>query len=89
MVGSVGRVPGYKSWLENYLGSSNPGNYVATFFYMSSASCQSRASSNFILLLCSLQGFNDLPICMAKTHLSLSHYPELKGCPKGRFNCHD
>ncbi len=30
-----------------------------------------------------LQGFNDLPICMAKTHLSLSHNPELKGCPKG------
>lgn len=29
------------------------------------------------------QGFNDLPICMAKTHLSLSHDPELKGCPKG------
>ncbi|CAF1120693.1 unnamed protein product [Adineta ricciae] len=29
------------------------------------------------------QGFNDLPICMAKTHLSLSHDPSLKGCPKG------
>lgn len=29
------------------------------------------------------QGFNDLPICMAKTHLSLSHNPDLKGCPKG------
>ncbi|XP_048579081.1 C-1-tetrahydrofolate synthase, cytoplasmic [Nematostella vectensis] len=29
------------------------------------------------------QGFNDLPICMAKTHLSLSHKPELKGVPKG------
>ncbi|XP_041352979.1 C-1-tetrahydrofolate synthase, cytoplasmic-like isoform X2 [Gigantopelta aegis] len=27
------------------------------------------------------QGFNDLPICMAKTHLSLSHDPTLKGCP--------
>lgn len=33
-----------------------------------------------------LQGFNDLPICMAKTHLSLSHNPELKGCPKGMLN---
>ena len=31
----------------------------------------------------SLQGFNDLPICMAKTHLSLSHDPSLKGAPKG------
>lgn len=29
------------------------------------------------------QGFNDLPICMAKTHLSLSHNSELKGAPKG------
>ncbi|XP_042860886.1 C-1-tetrahydrofolate synthase, cytoplasmic-like isoform X3 [Penaeus japonicus] len=29
------------------------------------------------------QGFNDLPICMAKTHLSLSSDPSLKGAPKG------
>ncbi|XP_048259043.1 C-1-tetrahydrofolate synthase, cytoplasmic-like [Haliotis rufescens] len=29
------------------------------------------------------QGFNDLPICMAKTHLSLSHNAELKGAPTG------
>lgn len=29
------------------------------------------------------QGFNDLPICMAKTHLSLSHDPTKKGEPKG------
>ncbi|CAB3977525.1 C-1-tetrahydrofolate synthase, cytoplasmic [Paramuricea clavata] len=29
------------------------------------------------------QGFNDLPICMAKTHLSLSHNADLKGAPKG------
>jgi len=28
-------------------------------------------------------GFSELPICMAKTHLSLSHDPELKGVPKG------
>lgn len=31
------------------------------------------------------QGFNDLPICVAKTHLSLSHKPELKGVPKGNI----
>jgi formyltetrahydrofolate synthetase len=30
-------------------------------------------------------GFGNLPICMAKTHLSLSHDPDLKGVPKG-FN---
>ncbi len=28
-------------------------------------------------------GFDKLPICMAKTHLSLSHDAELKGAPKG------
>jgi len=28
-------------------------------------------------------GFGGLPICMAKTHLSLSHDPSLKGEPKG------
>ncbi|MFH1450010.1 MAG: formate--tetrahydrofolate ligase [bacterium] len=29
------------------------------------------------------QGFDKLPICMAKTHLSLSHDPNLKGSPEG------
>jgi formate--tetrahydrofolate ligase len=28
-------------------------------------------------------GFGGLPVCMAKTHLSLSHDPRLKGAPKG------
>ncbi len=28
-------------------------------------------------------GFDRLPVCMAKTHLSFSHDPELKGVPKG------
>jgi len=28
-------------------------------------------------------GFGDLPICMAKTHLSLSHDPAIKGAPEG------
>ena len=28
-------------------------------------------------------GFDKLPICMAKTHLSISHDPTLKGVPKG------
>jgi methylenetetrahydrofolate dehydrogenase (NADP+)/methenyltetrahydrofolate cyclohydrolase/formyltetrahydrofolate synthetase len=28
-------------------------------------------------------GFDKIPICMAKTHLSLSHDPALKGVPKG------
>ena len=29
-----------------------------------------------------MQGFGALPICMAKTHLSLSHDPKLKGAPR-------
>ena len=33
------------------------------------------------LILIFLQGFNDLPICMAKTQYSFSHKPELKGAP--------
>ncbi len=28
-------------------------------------------------------GYGSLPICMAKTHLSLSHDPKLKGAPSG------
>lgn len=28
-------------------------------------------------------GFGDTPICMAKTHLSISHDPKLKGVPRG------
>ena len=28
-------------------------------------------------------GYGNLPICMAKTHLSLSHDPKLKGAPEG------
>jgi formyltetrahydrofolate synthetase len=33
--------------------------------------------------LYSRQGYGNLPICMAKTHLSLSHDPKLKGRPTG------
>ena len=29
------------------------------------------------------QGFQDMPICMAKTHLSFSANPDLKGAPTG------
>tara|TARA_Y100000996_G_scaffold409657_1_gene390680 strand:- start:3653 stop:5272 length:1620 start_codon:yes stop_codon:yes gene_type:complete len=35
-------------------------------------------------------GWGDLPICMAKTHLSISHNPSMKGCPKDyEFNISD
>ncbi len=29
------------------------------------------------------QGWGNLPICMAKTHLSISHDPTLRGSPRG------
>jgi len=35
------------------------------------------------LKLYTRMGLTNLPICMAKTHLSLSHSPKLKGRPKG------
>ncbi|XP_061468349.1 C-1-tetrahydrofolate synthase, cytoplasmic isoform X1 [Rhineura floridana] len=35
------------------------------------------------IILYTKQGFGSLPICMAKTHLSLSHDPERKGVPTG------
>jgi formyltetrahydrofolate synthetase len=41
---------------------------------------QSQAEKNIKLFESS--GFADLPICMAKTHLSLSHDPAIKGRPK-------
>lgn len=39
--------------------------------------------ANKQLVLYDAQGFGQLPICMAKTHLSLSHDPKLKGVPTG------
>ena len=35
------------------------------------------------LILDHFEGFQNMPICMAKTHLSLSANPELKGAPTG------
>lgn len=32
------------------------------------------------------QGFSGLPICMAKTHLSLSDNPKIKGAPTGELS---
>jgi len=42
---------------------------------------QPKAAAQFASL--EAQGFGRLPICMAKTHLSLSHDPALKGRPRG------
>lgn len=42
-------------------------------------SAQAEAKVNLYTKL----GYDKLPLCMAKTHLSLSHDPNLKGVPKG------
>ncbi len=41
------------------------------------------ATANKRIALYEKFGYNKMPICMAKTHLSLSHNPKLKGVPKG------
>jgi len=41
------------------------------------------ATANKKIALYEKFGYNNMPICMAKTHLSLSHNPKLKGVPKG------
>lgn len=37
----------------------------------------------FFYLFSNVQSYGSLPICMAKTHLSLSHMPDKKGAPTG------
>ena len=41
------------------------------------------ATANTQIAVFEKSGFGYLPICMAKTHLSISHDPALKGAPKG------
>src|SRR5262249_5611978 len=38
------------------------------------------------IVLFTRQGFGKLPICMAKTQYSLSHDPNKKGAPTGKFS---
>lgn len=54
---------------------------IATKIYGALDVTFSKVALNKIELYESL-GFSNLPICMAKTHLSLSHDPKLKGRPK-------
>lgn len=48
-----------------------------------SLQCTYKLDSNLSFPFVICQGFGNLPICMAKTHLSLSHMPEKKGVPTG------
>ena len=55
---------------------------IATKIYGAASVKYSDVAEKNIALYTKL-GYNKLPICMAKTHLSISHDPKLKGRPKG------
>jgi formyltetrahydrofolate synthetase len=55
---------------------------IATQIYGAAGVDYTSAAEKKINLYTSL-GYDQLPICMAKTHLSLSHDPELKNRPQG------
>jgi len=55
---------------------------IATKVYGADGVDYSREAERKIALYTRL-GYDKLPICMAKTHLSLSHVPQWKGVPKG------
>jgi formate--tetrahydrofolate ligase len=57
-------------------------NAIATKFYGARSVEYSDEAEANIKLYTNL-GFGNLPVCMAKTHLSLSHDPKLKGRPTG------
>ncbi len=55
---------------------------IATTMYGAEGVEFSQAARNKLHLINKL-GFNNLPVCMAKTHRSLSHDPKLLGRPTG------
>jgi formyltetrahydrofolate synthetase len=55
---------------------------IATAIYGAADVSYTEAASEQIAAY-EANGFGGLPICMAKTHLSLSHDPKLKGAPAG------
>ncbi|MBI14731.1 MAG: formate--tetrahydrofolate ligase [Chloroflexi bacterium] len=64
-------------------------NSLATKIYNAKGVNYSRSAKKMIKQFTE-NNWGDLPICMAKTHLSISHNPLLKGCPEGYdFNISD
>ena len=57
-------------------------NIIATEIYGADGVDYSPAAEEKVKLYTEM-GLSHLPLCMAKTHLSLSHDPKLKGRPKG------
>ncbi len=54
---------------------------IATKVYGAKGVRYSKLAQNKIMIF-TKRGWDKLPVCMAKTHLSLSHDPQLKGRPK-------
>ena len=64
-------------------------NSLATKIYNAKGVNYSRSAKKMIKQFTE-NNWGDLPICIAKTHLSISHNPLLKGCPEGYdFNISD
>uniref|UniRef100_A0A8C6U3Q3 formate--tetrahydrofolate ligase n=1 Tax=Neogobius melanostomus TaxID=47308 RepID=A0A8C6U3Q3_9GOBI len=78
--GAADAVPCYH-WAEGGLGSVELAKAVkeADIVFMFLFNHNSTSKIDYY----NQQGFGSLPICMAKTHLSLSHMPEKKGAPTG------
>ena len=55
---------------------------VATKVY-GAADVEYSAAATKAIDLYEASGFGNLPVCIAKTHLSTSHDPKLKGAPSG------
>lgn len=95
MEGEFGRTNGDAEWSVDLTGcgwgikwhdnaENGTENSVITFEYRNCYCFFTYFFSTFSFPFhCLAQGFGNLPICMAKTHLSLSHDPEQKGAPTG------
>lgn len=59
--------------------------YLSALLFVSPRRCFIVKDSDFLPfnLFLYVQSYGSLPICMAKTHLSLSHMPDKKGAPTG------
>lgn len=56
---------------------------ISCLFYVSSSFLLTNTYTYLLFLFSCIKGYGSLPICMAKTHLSLSHMPDKKGAPTG------
>lgn len=57
--------------------------HAADLFYVSRSFLLTDTYTYLLFSFSCIKGYSSLPICMAKTHLSLSHMPDKKGAPTG------